>query len=230
MDSNQVVIPIDLEMFRCVICSSYFESPVVDSCNHTYCLECVQQWFQRSSFCPLSRKIIGCESLRKLKLVDKIMEGTVVCKNTFNGCRWSGSILSCEDHTNSCDINELQGKSAPVFDDTLEGKNLVHKIVQYNLDRYEGQMDFSVRHGKGKLFYLNGDVFEGSFLRNIKKGPGQYVFKLGGVYHGVWADGMVTDGGYFIDASGKKYSFDTQEGLYAWMRVYSNDARTLHLK
>jgi len=230
MDYNQIIVQFDPEMFRCTICASIFESPVVDSCNHTYCSSCLNNWLQIGTFCPLSRLPIAKSSLRRLKLVDKIMEGTVVCKNTFDGCRWVGSISKYGDHIDSCTVESLKDKTLPVFDLLCNTLPLQFKSVKYAHDRYDGQMLFSAIQGLGKLFYLNGDIFEGVFHRNLKNGPGKYYFKMGGVYYGDWSEGMIEEGGRFVDASGTEHCFDSQIRLEAWMRVYSNDSRTINLK
>ncbi len=230
MDFDRIIMSVNFDEYRCLICASFLESPVVDTCNHTYCRLCISLWLQNSNFCPISRQLLLPSNLRKLKLVDKIMNGLVVCKNTFKGCKWTGSSAEYEFHSESCEADSSEEFTPPCFEVPFYPDKGIYSKIKYVHESYEGYVYLGTRQGKGKLSYLNGDSFEGSFYRNLKQGPGKYYFKLGCVFHGEWKDGFVTDGGYLIDENGAKHAFDSPKGNHAWMRVYSNDARTLNLK
>jgi hypothetical protein len=50
-----------------------------------------------------------------------------------------------------------------------------------------------MRHGKGKIFSINGYTFEGRFLKDKKNGPGVVHDTDGNVFHEVWDKGELID-------------------------------------
>ena len=50
-----------------------------------------------------------------------------------------------------------------------------YKLDKY-VERYEGYVANSFRHGYGKLYYRSGDIFEGNFIEGKRSGYGVYKF------------------------------------------------------
>ena len=56
---------------------------------------------------------------------------------------------------------------------------------------YEGETtNDGVKHGKGKLIYIDGTCYEGNFTNGKREGYGQQRYKDGSVYTGEWKNDM----------------------------------------
>lgn len=60
-------------------------------------------------------------------------------------------------------------------------------------NRYSGDFEEGVRHGKGTFYYSSGAVYDGEWQDNAKEGQGQYSFENGSVYVGGFANDRMTD-------------------------------------
>jgi hypothetical protein len=226
MEGNHLMIPIDTDMFKCAICLDFLDNPVTDECGHSYCRVCIMSWLATAPRCPLSKQLLKTDNIQKIKLIDKIMQGTVKCIHTFKGCKWVGFLSDYEQHYPNCifSLERNGGGDSEGLNYGASGSQ--YKVKAYGRERYEGHMILNIKHGKGKYFFMNGDTFDGNWENNTKLGPGIYTFKAGEVYHGNWEDGMIKEGGYLVDINCRKFDFSTPEALNAWMRVYSSDAIT----
>ena len=53
---------------------------------------------------------------------------------------------------------------------------------------YNGDLIDGIRHGSGKLIFMNGDIYEGGFHKGLREGRGTYRMKSnGGLYVGNWS-------------------------------------------
>ncbi|KAK4202816.1 putative postreplication repair E3 ubiquitin-protein ligase rad-18 [Triangularia verruculosa] len=52
------------EAFRCHVCKEFFTSPMLTSCNHTFCSLCIRRCLNADSKCPLCRKNDDISKLR----------------------------------------------------------------------------------------------------------------------------------------------------------------------
>ena len=51
----QVLIPVPV--IECAVCLSGFEDPVtLVKCHHSFCFQCLTQWFKKSNKCPLCKR------------------------------------------------------------------------------------------------------------------------------------------------------------------------------
>ncbi|EME80438.1 uncharacterized protein MYCFIDRAFT_198667 [Pseudocercospora fijiensis CIRAD86] len=50
----------------CIICISTFERGVLTICGHTFCKECLQQWFQQKRCCPTCKRKLGAHDLHDI--------------------------------------------------------------------------------------------------------------------------------------------------------------------
>ncbi|KAK8959513.1 RING-H2 finger protein ATL30 [Platanthera guangdongensis] len=58
--AEQVVAAGDL----CAICQEKMHSPILLSCKHIFCEDCVSEWFDRERTCPLCRALVKPVGLR----------------------------------------------------------------------------------------------------------------------------------------------------------------------
>lgn len=122
---------IDSEL-RCPICNDPFRSPVnCIQCGHTFCEECIQQWYQQQTSCPvcrergylfvpvitrvllnqLNRLLVQCilceqRNIQRCYFVDHLsIHCPKVNVNCRNDCRWKGYREDLEKHLNDCRPN-----------------------------------------------------------------------------------------------------------------------------
>ena len=65
-----------------------------------------------------------------------------------------------------------------------DGKLIYGRIFFPNDDIYEGQINDSLFHGKGKLISKNGDIYIGEFSDGEKSGKGKFIFNDDTIYEG----------------------------------------------
>lgn len=53
--------------------------------------------------------------------------------------------------------------------------------------RYEGDLDENgLRHGKGKVIYIDGTYYDGNWFKGKKEGWGEHLYADGTIYKGDW--------------------------------------------
>lgn len=58
---------------RCFICKEFFKAPVVTSCNHTFCLQCIREALIEKQLCPLCKTELYESNLRRDILLEEIV-------------------------------------------------------------------------------------------------------------------------------------------------------------
>lgn len=58
---------------RCLICKDYLKAPVITSCNHTFCSQCIRQHLLRVSLCPLCKAEQFESNLKRVILLEEIV-------------------------------------------------------------------------------------------------------------------------------------------------------------
>ena len=116
-------------------------------------------------------------------------DGTEYCghfaKNNFSGYGeiiWKNGI----EYKGYFSDNFLEGIG------DMEGEN----------EKYEGNFEKNLFHGKGKYTYYNGDEYDGDFEYGIRKGKGVYKQKNGIIFDGMW-ENNVPNGFGKINLNGK---------------------------
>ncbi|CAN3372377.1 hypothetical protein DIURU_004165 [Diutina rugosa] len=59
---------------RCYICKELFRGPVVTSCNHTFCSQCIRQHLMAESKCPLCKSEVYESQLRRDIVFDELVD------------------------------------------------------------------------------------------------------------------------------------------------------------
>lgn len=54
---------------------------------------------------------------------------------------------------------------------------------------YEGDRVDGMKHGQGKVTYVQVDVYDGGWVKDMKQGKGTYTYADGRCYEGDWRDG-----------------------------------------
>jgi len=91
------------ENLKCSICNDPFEEPVTTCCDHTFCLQCIQQWLNKHDSCPTCRQLISnIQTLIPIKtrLILNMLDGLPVkCKSCYQTNIQRGNF---QDHLKIC--------------------------------------------------------------------------------------------------------------------------------
>ena len=94
----------ELEDFKCAICLSVLAEPLLTSCGHLFCDECIDGI---NDNCPTCRQ--NFTSTPEGFVARKIGGISVKCPNAGRGCSWTGTLRESADHLgNRCDYEEVQ--------------------------------------------------------------------------------------------------------------------------
>lgn len=58
---------------RCLICKEFLRAPVITSCNHTFCSQCIRQHLMSESNCPLCKAEQFESNLKRVILLEEIV-------------------------------------------------------------------------------------------------------------------------------------------------------------
>ncbi|CAK9440130.1 uncharacterized protein LODBEIA_P42300 [Lodderomyces beijingensis] len=58
---------------RCYICKEFFNAPVITSCNHTFCSQCIREYLITNNSCPLCKSEVYESNLKKDGLLEEIV-------------------------------------------------------------------------------------------------------------------------------------------------------------
>ncbi|RLV96582.1 Postreplication repair E3 ubiquitin-protein ligase RAD18 [Spathaspora sp. JA1] len=60
---------------RCYICKEFFRAPVITTCNHTFCSQCIREYLITNNICPLCKTEVFESTLKR----DVLLEEVVSC-------------------------------------------------------------------------------------------------------------------------------------------------------
>ena len=110
----------ELEDFKCAICLSVLAEPLLTSCGHLFCDDCIDGIHDN---CPTCRGNFTTSPDRFI--ARKIGDIKVKCPNEGRGCLWTGTLGESEDHLgNRCDYEEVQCKHCDHRGDRKEVNSL----------------------------------------------------------------------------------------------------------
>jgi hypothetical protein len=104
------------ENLVCSICNEVFKDPVQIDCDHTFCRECIEQWFFTSQSCPIDRRPVSSSERSNLKPASRIIKNLidalqVKCIYNKEGCNLVMKLESRNKHASECDFKpDLQIK------------------------------------------------------------------------------------------------------------------------
>ena len=59
---------------RCQICKEFYETPLITSCEHTFCSLCIRRCLNQDGKCPVCRKEDQANRLRHCKVLDDLVQ------------------------------------------------------------------------------------------------------------------------------------------------------------
>lgn len=102
LDVERFLEPID-EDLKCGICYSVLEDPLVTSCGHVYCAQCLVQWIAESGSCPLTCEQLAIDDLKNiLPLTTLIAKFSIRCENFRRGCPIILKVENIHSHHLKC--------------------------------------------------------------------------------------------------------------------------------
>lgn len=88
-----------LENFLCPINKGILQDPIMDSCGHSFCKSCIENYHKEKKNCPISENEIEMEDLIKNNIVLKIIENLeIFCILKKDGCKWEGFVKDLDMH------------------------------------------------------------------------------------------------------------------------------------
>ncbi|KAK1138107.1 hypothetical protein K0M31_002592 [Melipona bicolor] len=91
--------------FECPICLTWLRDPVLTSCGHKFCSQCIYTWLQKEgACCPVDGKSLKSESdlFRDLYTSREISQQRIPCLYQQFGCETKMSPVDMEAHINEC--------------------------------------------------------------------------------------------------------------------------------
>lgn len=91
--------------FECPICLTWLRDPVLTSCGHKFCSQCIYTWLQKEgACCPVDSKPLKSESdlFRDLYTSREISQQRMHCPYQQFGCEVNLSPVDMESHINQC--------------------------------------------------------------------------------------------------------------------------------
>ncbi|EZA54362.1 hypothetical protein DMN91_002044 [Ooceraea biroi] len=104
--------------FECPICLTWLRDPVLTSCGHKFCSQCIYTWLKKEgACCPVDSRPLKSDSdlFRDLYTSREISQKRTTCPYQQFGCKVELSPVDMETHMNQCayknDLSESQVES-----------------------------------------------------------------------------------------------------------------------
>ncbi|XP_076182088.1 TNF receptor-associated factor 6 [Ptiloglossa arizonensis] len=91
--------------FECPICLTWLRDPVLTSCGHKFCSQCIYKWLQKEgACCPVDSQPLNSESdlFRDLYTSREISQQRTPCPYQQSGCEIKLCPVDMEAHINQC--------------------------------------------------------------------------------------------------------------------------------
>ena len=90
--------------FFCPVCSSLLTDPYNTPCGHNFCLSCLSKILEsETKTCPLDKEsFVGIQQIKNKFLQKKVLQITLKCPNSTEGCKWQGPAAELCDHFKEC--------------------------------------------------------------------------------------------------------------------------------
>nr|XP_023014720.1 TNF receptor-associated factor 6-B-like isoform X1 [Leptinotarsa decemlineata] len=91
--------------FECPICLAWLRNPVLTSCGHRFCKNCIYSWLERESACPVDNMKLNREDIFPDNFTRReISQQRTKCPNIIRGCLVELSPLDIEYHLTICEF------------------------------------------------------------------------------------------------------------------------------
>lgn len=101
-DTGRFLDQIDDEL-TCGLCFGVLEDPLVTTCGHVYCAQCLVHWIAENGTCPLTCEQLAIDDLKKIgPLTHLISKLNIRCAYYQSGCQAILKIESLQTHQHKC--------------------------------------------------------------------------------------------------------------------------------
>lgn len=94
--------------YICSICTEVFKDPIMLSfCEHIYCRECIEEWFEKSQNCPEDRRPATASDLKPPSRFFRNLYNNLKmhCDYFSNGCKVAFTLDQINSHVKICQFN-----------------------------------------------------------------------------------------------------------------------------
>lgn len=142
IDTDRFVSKSIDEGLICSICAQVLEKPLmVDTCEHTYCEQCIKEWYGVDRTCPQCRIPITERQLLTISryMRNRLNELQLICKFESIGCTFVSALENIESHEKECLCDEINTRvTREVITDSNESSYLTR--IQRHRYRYEHEV------------------------------------------------------------------------------------------
>lgn len=207
--------------FQCTICFDIYDDPVIDECGHTFCKECILEWYKSATICPISKIYLQTKKLVPNLLAKVLLKGLgIKCVNHIHGCSWQGRLTHYEKrHRQNCLFANFPENTLKVMASYFEDEVTYIERKQFsdgNLLTIKKPNDTS---SIGVIKYNNSDIYEGFLIEQQREGLGRFYDNIKKeIIEGNWSDNQKE--GYCVTlknlevVSEGNYKNDLKEGLF----------------
>ena len=93
----------------CEIGKGVLRDAVMNSCGHSYCRACLEDYLKQSTACPACQKPIDKPKMLPSQNLNQIVNFLEIkCKNHESGCGWNKSIMKLDKHLKDCEFEKIE--------------------------------------------------------------------------------------------------------------------------
>lgn len=121
---------------RCLICKDFLRAPVMTSCNHTFCSQCIRQHLLSESLCPLCKAEQFESNLKRVILLEEIV-------SCFQDLRPALIALATQSQEQD-DIRSTQNETNSVLKNVGHRDNMVSSSSEKEKKKLQEEKDSGV--------------------------------------------------------------------------------------
>ena len=98
------------ESLKCDLCNAVYRNPVITSCDHVYCQQCLKEWLSDRAECPRACREISLEkdTTHLIPLQILVEQLRTRCVNFTEGCKVVLSLAEMLAHLEMCDYTKKE--------------------------------------------------------------------------------------------------------------------------
>jgi E3 ubiquitin-protein ligase NRDP1 len=142
IDSDRFVSSIGDEL-QCSICCSILEKPIqIRECQHTFCKDCFDQWFENQQTCPIDRNFINQSDIIPVsRLLNTLLNRLEIkCEFESSGCTSVVALEFLSSHVAECEFNpenmrhlwDIEYGEQSSEEEELEHNYLLEEMIENN--------------------------------------------------------------------------------------------------
>ncbi|EDO48236.1 predicted protein [Nematostella vectensis] len=128
-DIERFLDPVE-DDFKCGICFGVLEDPLVTTCGHVFCSQCLVHWIAENGTCPLTCEQLAIDDLKKIPPLTRLISLlNIRCCNFQRGCPAILRIESIQTHQRKCQYAEGLTSGGKIMDNSDSPELSVQVVV-----------------------------------------------------------------------------------------------------